>query len=111
MNINKNYTFSDSNDVLGQIDSIREFSNTTNREAAYVDTQEINQNGIWNFKNPTEWQERWFLSSNAKDIGTFYLIFALFSGLIRYSIFCFYKIRIKWSRCSIYMQIINYIIV
>jgi len=28
------------------------------------------------------WFERWFLSSNAKDIGTLYLIFALFSGLI-----------------------------
>ena len=28
------------------------------------------------------WWERWFLSSNAKDIGTLYLIFALFSGLI-----------------------------
>ena len=26
--------------------------------------------------------ERWFLSSNAKDIGTLYLMFALFSGLI-----------------------------
>jgi cytochrome c oxidase subunit 1 len=29
----------------------------------------------------TMWKERWFLSSNAKDIGTLYLIFALFSGL------------------------------
>jgi hypothetical protein len=28
------------------------------------------------------WRERWFLSSNAKDIGTLYLIFALFSGLV-----------------------------
>ena len=28
------------------------------------------------------WLERWFSSSNAKDIGVLYLIFALFSGLI-----------------------------
>ena len=28
------------------------------------------------------WWKRWFLSSNAKDIGTLYLIFALFSGLL-----------------------------
>ena len=28
------------------------------------------------------WLERWFLSSNAKDIGTLYLIFALLSGLV-----------------------------
>ncbi len=28
------------------------------------------------------WLERWFLSCNAKDIGTLYLIFALFSGLL-----------------------------
>jgi cytochrome c oxidase subunit 1 len=30
----------------------------------------------------TMWKERWFLSSNAKDIGTLYLMFAIFSGLI-----------------------------
>lgn len=28
------------------------------------------------------WHERWFLSSNAKDIGVLYLIYALFSGLV-----------------------------
>jgi cytochrome c oxidase subunit 1 len=33
------------------------------------------------FTDITMWKERWFLSSNAKDIGTLYLIFALFSGL------------------------------
>ena len=36
-----------------------------------------------NFKSSISlWTERWFLSSNAKDIGTLYLIFALFSGLV-----------------------------
>jgi len=29
----------------------------------------------------TMWKERWFLSCNAKDIGTLYLMFAVFSGL------------------------------
>jgi cytochrome c oxidase subunit 1 len=32
--------------------------------------------------NISLWTERWFLSSNAKDIGTLYLIFAIFSGLL-----------------------------
>ena len=40
--------------------------------------KEILQSRTW----LTMWVERWFCSSNAKDIGTLYLIFALFSGLI-----------------------------
>ena len=32
--------------------------------------------------NLSMWRERWFLSSNAKDIATIYLMFALFAGLI-----------------------------
>ena len=42
----------------------------------YKEAQNISTSAI------SMWMERWFLSSNAKDIGTLYLIFALFSGLI-----------------------------
>ena len=42
----------------------------------YKEAQNISSSAI------SMWMERWFLSSNAKDIGTLYLIFALFSGLI-----------------------------
>lgn len=63
--------------------NIREIKNAYTAILNEKDSNENPKNTILNkIMNITMWKERWFLSSNAKDIGMLYLIFALFSGLI-----------------------------
>ena len=59
------------------------FSNIFKREQELILSKNYKYNNL-NIKTSSisMWFERWFLSSNAKDIGVLYLIYALFSGLV-----------------------------
>lgn len=56
--------------------------NVYNLKKAVEGTYNVNPKLIDVKTSISIWTERWFLSSNAKDIGVLYLIFALFSGLL-----------------------------
>ena len=61
------------------------YNNTGKKDLKYYyEMSKINKNKKLNLKFSlvSLWLERWFWSSNAKDIGVLYLIFALLSGLI-----------------------------
>ena len=59
------------------------FSNIFKREQDLILSKNYKYNNL-NIKTSSisMWFERWFLSSNAKDIGVLYLIYALFAGLV-----------------------------
>ena len=59
------------------------YNNNIINESNLFFSRKDNLNKLHTLKSSISlWTERWFLSSNAKDIGILYLIFAVFSGLL-----------------------------
>ena len=58
------------------------FSNIFKREKDLILSKNYKYNNHIKTSSISMWFERWFLSSNAKDIGVLYLIYALFAGLV-----------------------------
>ena len=64
------------------VESVMSFKSSLELSRPVTSKQIENENIQSHVSGISLWLERWFLSSNAKDIGTLYLIFALFSGLL-----------------------------
>ena len=94
--------YSEISQISHQVIQRRDFSSSAALNILDITKEETGS--VFTFKQPTEWQERWFLSSNAKDIGTLYLMFALFSGLIGTAFSVLNKIRIIRTRSTIYFR-------